>query len=1005
MAGQLHFTNAAPRPGRPGGFRTVAASPSLDAETLRRMERLCAYETPTRSAAAEPGGPVAFGYRDGCLVRCVNLGLDHTGRPGNLFGHVVQAGEAELGGLRPIELWASALWRDRPGDGALAEVGRLEPGSGPRTEDVARLVADGGTAARDTLAACVEYAVAVLRQPDALVRPLVLVSRSTELAVVWLAALSFSLPESLAGALTFTTYAARPASAGVHVAATVPEVRDLGGPDIPVLDLDALGRSAGGRERSGAAEWGESAGLSGSGGWPGSDRWSGHDGMSGQDGWSGRDAWASPDERTRRAELAEAAAGRTGDAGLRAASAILAPHGIGRYAAAVADAWARRDFAVVDLLTTWHVPSGAHDPEWSPPLAVATVLAGHPLPAATAGAAARWLGQAGPSLDPEILGRLVELDPLPASLARAIVELAGVGAYAADARAALAVARQLKRLLHDGATTPEDLVGLVRQVSGGNDGGGTTRTSGGSRPAGGARAAGAGGGSVGVGGGAHGPAGGAHDRHGSGAAAAAGGLPGLGDGSGLRGTGGAHGRHGGGGTGSAYGRHASGGTGDADGARGGAGASGNRGTPGSGDSYGSGATRGSDGGVDTGPTGASDHFGDSGGAGNPADDAVGSARGGSVGGAGGGAADSAGRRSAGRAGGGTGGRAGGGASDGLSGGVRGGVRAGSGGGASADSTSDAGARPLWLDPVALREAADRCGRAYPERVGGALRTLLPRDGRAHTDAEEALLRGFVDVLGDEARTAHGERRGLHGVDTPTARLLARFLTSEKLQLWRDVPDLTCEIFSRPHRDTDMRRLATIWLVWLGDHGVARRRVADGLETVWRGGSPAGEVFAAVDATAADAAAVPVLLDLVYRALRLEHPGDQDQVALAHWVLTRSETDPAPPGGRRVAEVCAELTLAVNDVAQCIAKFGRSARQTREATAAARHWLTHAPYPHAQAADEILTHLYEPRKRQTSPPPAPPPDTPGTPASAAPAADKSAKPKLWPKRKGKQDPSA
>lgn len=985
MAGQLHFTNAAPRPGRPGGFRTVAASPSLDAETLRRMERLCAYETPTRSAAAEPGGPVAFGYRDGCLVRCVNLGLDHTGRPGNLFGHAVQAGEAELGGLRPIELWASPLWRDRPGDGALPEIGRLDPGRGPQTEDVARLVADGGAAARDALAACVEYAAAQLlhQQPeDTPLRPLVLVAQSTELAVVWLAALSFSLPESLAGALTFTTYAARPASAGVHVAATVPEVRDRGGPEIPVLDLDALvGSPVGGAEWSGT-QWAESEGASGAGAWTGSDGRGGHDGWSlaanrapGQDGWSGRDSWASPDERSRAGEWADAS-GRSAGTGPRSASEILAPHGIGRYAAAVADAWARRDFAVVDLLTTWHTPSGAHDPEWSPPLAVATLLAGQAVPAAAAGAAARWLGQAGPSLDPEILGRLVELDPLPTSLARAIVELAGVGAYAADTRAALAVARQLKRLLHDGATTPDDLVGLVRQVSGGNDGGGTTRTSGGSRPAGGARGAGTGGGSVGVGGGARGPTGGAHDRHGSGAAAAAGGLPGLGDGSGVRGTGGAHGRHGGGGTGSAFGRHASGGTtdaargtGDADGARGGAGASGNRGTHGSDDSYGSGATRGSDGGVDTGPTGASDHFGGSGG----------------VGGAGGGARSRA--------------------SDGLGGGVRDGVRGGSGGGASADSAgAAAGARPLWLDPVALREAADRCGRAYPERLGGALRTLLTGDGRPHTDAEEALLRGFVDVLGDEARTAHGERRALHGVDTPTARLLARFLTGEKLQLWRDVPDLACEIFSRPHRDADMRRLATIWLVWLGDHGVARRRVADGLETVWRGGSPAREVFAAVDATAADAAAVPVLLDLVYRALRLEHPGDQDQVALAHWALTRSESDPAPPGGRRVAEVCAELTLAVNDVAQCIAKFGRSARQTREATAAARHWLAHAPYPHAQAADEILTHLYEPRKRPTPPPPAPPPHTPASPATA-PAIPPTEQPgkSRWQKLRGKQDP--
>ncbi|NUS57303.1 MAG: hypothetical protein HOV66_20965 [Streptomycetaceae bacterium] len=127
--------------------------------------------------------------------------------------------------------------------------------------------------------------------------------------------------------------------------------------------------------------------------------------------------------------------------------------------------------------------------------------------------------------------------------------------------------------------------------------------------------------------------------------------------------------------------------------------------------------------------------------------------------------------------------------------------------------------------------------------------------------------------------------------------------------------------------------------------------------------------------------------------------------MAHWVLTRSESDPAPPGGRRVAEVCAELTLAVNDVAQCIARFGRSARQTREATAAARHWLAHVPHPHAQAADEILTRLSEPRKRQTHPPPAPPPGTPATPESEAPATDKSAKPKLWPKRKTKQDPPA
>ncbi|MGR6999672.1 hypothetical protein ACU686_18675 [Yinghuangia aomiensis] len=197
-------------------------------------------------------------------------------------------------------------------------------------------------------------------------------------------------------------------------------------------------------------------------------------------------------------------------------------------------------------------------------------------------------------------------------------------------------------------------------------------------------------------------------------------------------------------------------------------------------------------------------------------------------------------------------------------------------------------RPLWLELDRLARSRRPAAAAHARnRVGGALRTLLPGTADAHTDAEEALLRGFVDVLGDEARTAATANAApCTRIDTPTARLLARFLTSEKLQLWRDVPDLTCEIFLPARTATPTcGALATIWLVWLGDHGVARRRRGGRPgERSWRGGSPARERSSPRSAAAAADAAVGPHPPRPRPAAPCawNQPGDQDQVALAHW---------------------------------------------------------------------------------------------------------------------------
>jgi hypothetical protein len=172
------------------------------------------------------------------LVQCRYLGEDYSGRPGNFLGHAVVAADSDLNGLRPIELWRSTLWADRPAGAELPEATELTPGRGSEPEAVLdRLHAQGERGYR-LLSDLVDATLANL---DGTASQVVLVADRAETVAAWIAAISYSLPLATALELSFITYTADPDRARQRLVGTFADASSVVPVDAQVFRLDDPG--------------------------------------------------------------------------------------------------------------------------------------------------------------------------------------------------------------------------------------------------------------------------------------------------------------------------------------------------------------------------------------------------------------------------------------------------------------------------------------------------------------------------------------------------------------------------------------------------------------------------------------------------------------------------------------------------------------------------------------------------------------------------------------------
>lgn len=224
MAHQMHYTSAAAGLSSRPGFQFVAASPGatehLQNAMLRHLSYRPPHSAPSRPTAAQLRDfPVALGFEREefgmVLVQCRYLGEDYSGRFGNFLGHAVVAGEAELGGVHPIQLWGSSLWAVCAAERSLPDLAELPPGM-----DMGREAVAAWLTGHTLLGHLIDAALSTLDGVDGRV---VLVSERVPDIARWIAAISYSLPRSRVWELSFLTYTADPDRATRHLVGTTPD--------------------------------------------------------------------------------------------------------------------------------------------------------------------------------------------------------------------------------------------------------------------------------------------------------------------------------------------------------------------------------------------------------------------------------------------------------------------------------------------------------------------------------------------------------------------------------------------------------------------------------------------------------------------------------------------------------------------------------------------------------------------------------------------------------------
>lgn len=220
---QLYYTSCERGLGGHAGYQFNAATPGVDAQVLREVERFTAYEPPRSVPVEEVSAhPVSLSYAPdlaGARVvsRAVSSGADPSGRPGNYFVHsLVWPGPGDTGGaVLPAELWNAGFWAQVPSPEP--ELPLLRSPAAPldrvRTR---RWQGSCGVPASEV--------ARLLGAVDAAVEggsPVLVVADSAAVAH-WVALVSHLLPPDRARAVGFTTYCGRPGEAFTHVVGVPP---------------------------------------------------------------------------------------------------------------------------------------------------------------------------------------------------------------------------------------------------------------------------------------------------------------------------------------------------------------------------------------------------------------------------------------------------------------------------------------------------------------------------------------------------------------------------------------------------------------------------------------------------------------------------------------------------------------------------------------------------------------------------------------------------------------
>ena len=241
----MHYTSSATGLAGYPGFQFVAMTPLTPSIAAEAVARYLTYQPPP-STPAEPDGleiaqlPVAFGHIHtefgAVLTHCTYSGRDYTGRPGNFFGHAVVADADAMRGTRPIEFWQAPWWVNYPANGTsdggptanlgwsgpeLPLLDRLQPGDAVDPHRVLRTLAERGEAGYRLLARIVD---AALRAIDEGAGRIILISDNVDEIAMWIGAVSYSIPYSMANGLSFVTFSADPENTNYRLVGTTPDV-------------------------------------------------------------------------------------------------------------------------------------------------------------------------------------------------------------------------------------------------------------------------------------------------------------------------------------------------------------------------------------------------------------------------------------------------------------------------------------------------------------------------------------------------------------------------------------------------------------------------------------------------------------------------------------------------------------------------------------------------------------------------------------------------------------
>lgn len=214
--GQLAYTSF-DKVGAAGGWQVKESTGGLTADETQQLiagvrtvfhpvEPLPAYPTPEQLES----GPRRLAYcpLDGGAAgywHSIPAGSDSTGRPGNVFAHVLLDRQPDAA-RRPIEWWRSAQWLRPYGPAAVARATlpsrAPEPGAVVTKDSVIAFALDSTTWRLTTLFGLLDAVVAALAGGP----PVVLGAESAESAAQWIGLVSFLMSTGSAAELSFSTF-------------------------------------------------------------------------------------------------------------------------------------------------------------------------------------------------------------------------------------------------------------------------------------------------------------------------------------------------------------------------------------------------------------------------------------------------------------------------------------------------------------------------------------------------------------------------------------------------------------------------------------------------------------------------------------------------------------------------------------------------------------------------------------------------------------------------------